>query len=299
MNYIKHYTDIIGLLIILISVSLISCNPNFDPTLGTYTISFEIMEYGTAEVDKSQVGYNGEVTLTATPQDGYRFVNWTVEGKEVSKENPYTAQIIRNTQFRANFEKIPEYVDLGLSVKWATFNVGANAPEECGDYFAWGETEPKGYYYWTTYKWCNGTSTTMTKYCTYFYDGTVDNKTTLELEDDAARVNWGGSWRMPTRAEQDELINKNNCTWTWTTQNGVKGYKVTSKKNGNSIFLPVAGCYNYSDLGSVGSFALYWSSSLDTSYSSDGSYSMGFNSDSVNWRSTIRYFGLSVRAVCE
>ena len=105
MNYIKHYTHIIIGLIILISVSLISCNPNFDPTLGTYTVSFETMEYGTAKASKTEVGYNGEVTLTATPQEGYRFVNWTVEGKEVSTKNPYTALIIRNTQFRANFEK--------------------------------------------------------------------------------------------------------------------------------------------------------------------------------------------------
>ena len=84
MNNIKHYAHIIRILIILISVSFLSCEGNFDPTLGTYTVTFETMEYGTAKVDKSQVGYNGEVTLTATPQEGYRFVNWTVEGKEVS-----------------------------------------------------------------------------------------------------------------------------------------------------------------------------------------------------------------------
>ena len=297
MNYIKHYTHIIIGLIILISVSLISCNPNFDPTLGTYTISFEIMEYGTAEVDKSQVGYNGEVTLTATPQNGYRFVNWTVEGKEVSKENPYTAQIIRNTQFRANFKKISEYVDLGLSVKWATCNVGATTPEEYGDYFAWGETQPKDCYVWSTYKYCNGSRNTMTKYCIDPDYGTVDNKTTLELTDDAARVNWGGKWRMPTKAEYDELMNTTNCTWTWTTQNGVKGYKVTSKKNGNSIFLPAAGYRYVYGLYYAGSYGYYWSSSLNTSYSGDA-YGVYFNSDRVGWDSNYRYYGHSVRAVC-
>ena len=135
-----------------------------------------------------------------------------------------------------------EYVDLGLSVKWATCNVGASKPEEYGDYFAWGETQPKNTYDWSTYKWCNGSYDTQTKYCTKSSYGTVDNKTQLELSDDAARANWGGSWRMPTDAEMTEL--REQCTWTWTTQNGVYGYKVTSKKSGytnKSIFLPAAG----------------------------------------------------------
>ena len=93
-----------------------------------------------------------------------------------------------------------EYVDLGLSVKWATCNVGADSPEEYGYHFAWGETSPKTTYNWSTYKYCNGDEYSMTKYCDDSF-GTVDNKTTLELSDDAARVNWGGKWRMPTRAE--------------------------------------------------------------------------------------------------
>ena len=306
MNYINHYTHIIIGLIILISVSLISCNPNFDPTLGTYTVSFETMEYGTATASKTEVGYNGEVTLTATPQEGYRFVNWTVKGEVVSKENPYTAQIIRNTQFRANFErggnteKGHEYVDLGLpsGIKWATCNVGATTPEDYGDYFAWGETQPKDYYDWSTYKYCNSTYTSITKYCTNSSYGTVDNKITLELTDDAAHVNWGGNWRMPTRAEQDELRNTSNCTWTWTTQNGVKGYKVTSKKNGNSIFLPAAGCRINDYLRYAGSYGYYWSSSLGTS-DSYYAYNVYFYSDDVDWSYFNRYYGRSVRAVCE
>ena len=134
-----------------------------------------------------------------------------------------------------------EYVDLGLSVKWATCNVGATKPEEYGDYFAWGETQPKDYNDWSTYKWCIGSYNTLTKYNTSSSYGTVDNKTVLAKTDDAATVNWGGSWRMPTDTEWTEL--RENCTWTWTTQNseygyGVHGYRVTSKKNGNSIFLP-------------------------------------------------------------
>ena len=92
-----------------------------------------------------------------------------------------------------------------MSVKWATCNVGATKPEEYGDYFAWGETDPKSTYDWSTYKYCNGSSSTLTKYNTDNSQGTVDNKTTLDLSDDAARANWGDSWRMPTDAELTEL----------------------------------------------------------------------------------------------
>lgn len=191
-----------------------------------------------------------------------------------------------------------EYVDLGLSVKWATCNVGATKPEDYGDYFAWGETQPKSTYNWSTYKWCNGSYNTLTKYCTNSDYGTYDGKSTLELADDAARAKWGGSWRMPTKEEQDELCD--NCTWEWTTQNGVKGYKVTSKKKGytkNSIFLPAAGYRDGSSLSSVGSDGYYWSSSLSTNYP-DAVLCLYFNSSNVCWSSSIRDEGRSVRPVC-
>ena len=188
------------------------------------------------------------------------------------------------------------YVDLGLSVKWATCNVGAKYPDEYGDYFAWGEVEPKTEYNWSTYKWCNGSYDTQTKYCTNSSYGTVDNKTVLDAEDDAAAVNWGGAWRMPTKAEQDEL--RNNCTWTLTTQNGVNGYKVTSKSNGNSIFLPAAGYRYVSSLLYAGSNGYYWSSSLYTGGPNDAC-GLGFSSDGVGWGSGGRYDGQSVRPVCQ
>lgn len=190
-----------------------------------------------------------------------------------------------------------EYIDLGLSVKWATCNVGADSPEDYGDYFAWGETEPQtsNRYYWDSYKWCKGSLSTMTKYCTSSSSGTVDNKTVLDPEDDAAHVNWGGSWRMPTRAEQDELRTK--CTWTWTTQNGVKGYKVTGP-NGNSIFLPAAGCRYVDNLSNAGSYGDYWSSSLYSSRSYDA-YFLYFDSSHVDWSYYHRCYGRSVRAVCQ
>ena len=197
------------------------------------------------------------------------------------------------------FENGYEYVDLGLSVKWATCNVGASTPEGYGYYFAWGETQPKSTYDWSTYKWCRGTYYTLTKYCTDSYYGTVDNKTQLELSDDAARANWGGSWRMHTDAELTEL--REQCTWTWTTQNGVKGYKVTSKKSGytnKSIFLPAAGCRNGSLLDGAGSYGYYWSSSLCTG-DPDYAWCVYFYSDKVSRGYSSRVFGFSVRPVCQ
>ena len=165
-------------------------------------------------------------------------------------------------------EKVePEYIDLGLSVKWATFNIGATTPEEYGDYFAWGETEPKAKYGWAQYKWGNGENKALTKYCNkaaYGENGFTDNLTQLLPEDDAAHVNWGGNWRMPTAAEFDELIN--NCTIEKTTMNGANGYLLTSKINGNSIFLPMAGCYNFDlqqdKLYENNSILYYWSADM-------------------------------------
>lgn len=187
------------------------------------------------------------------------------------------------------------YVDLGLSVKWATCNVGANTPEAYGDYFAWGETEPKTTYDWTTYKWCRGSNATLTKYNTDNDYGIVDNQIQLELSDDAARVILGGNWRVPTKAEQEELRMK--CTWTVTTINGVNGYKVTSKGNGNSIFLPAAGFRSFSSLQNAGQIGCYWSSSLYTREPISALYGQLYLSDADS-KFANRYYGLSVRPVC-
>ena len=195
---------------------------------------------------------------------------------------------------------IGEPVDLGLSVKWASWNVGASAPEEYGAYFAWGETEIDWDYDWASYKWCNGYYNKLTKYCstgwTNYWDGagTPDGKTVLDLEDDAARAHWGGTWRMPTNAEWAEL--RNNCTWTWTTQSGVNGRLVTAS-NGNSIFLPAAGRRGGFVLNGMGSDGRYWSSSLDgNQYLALGVY---FGSDRVNKDSYDRPLGFSIRPVTE
>ena len=196
-----------------------------------------------------------------------------------------------------------DYVDLGLpsGTLWATMNVGASKPEDYGSYFAWGETEPydengKSTFNWSTYKWCNGSSSTLTKYNTSSSYGTVDNKTELDLEDDAAYVNWGSNWRMPSKAQFDELINSSYTTMEWTTVNGVSGRLITSKTNGNSIFLPAAGYRDDGSLYGAGSNGYYWSRTLYTDNPLNAWY-LYFYSDSVYTIYSSRCNGLSVRPV--
>ena len=194
-----------------------------------------------------------------------------------------------------------EYVDLGLpsGTLWATCNVGANSPEEYGDHFAWGETEPKSDYSWSTYKYCNGSFYTLTKYCTSSDDGSVDNKTELEPSDDAATANWGSGWQMPSREQCDELINSSYTTTIWTTMNGKYGRKITSKSNGNSIFLPAAGYRSDTSFYRAGSYGGYWSRSLDTSSAySLFAYELYFNSNYICTGDNDRSSGQSVRPVC-
>ena len=188
-----------------------------------------------------------------------------------------------------------QYVDLGLpsGTLWATCNIGASKPEDYGDYFAWGETEPKNTYTWGTYKWCNGSYNTLTKYCVNSSYGTVDNRTVLDPEDDAASVNWGPLWCIPSKEQQDELREK--CSWKWTTQNGVKGQLVTGP-NGNTMFLPASGYYIGSSLGRVGMYVFYWSRTLYSTYSNFANV-LYFDSGNVNWDYGYRYYGHTVRAV--
>lgn len=164
----------------------------------------------------------------------------------VDENKTYEVRVAK-IQLMANKSKVAEIlvsqeeaskykgIDLGLSVKWAECNVGAEVPEVLGGYYAWGETEEKADYTWANYKWCNGTYNSLNKYCYQSSYGTVDDKTILDMEDDVAFVMWGTGWRMPTRVEAQELCNK--CSWELTSVNGVKGYRVTGP-NGNSIFFP-------------------------------------------------------------
>ena len=178
------------------------------------------------------------------------------------------------------------YVDLGLSVKWATCNLGASKTSDNGDYYAWGETEPnKAKYSSATYKW--GTTDNLAKY------NATDGKTTLDPEDDAATAKLGSAWRIPTSDEIKELIDK--CTWTWTSQDGKKGYEVKGP-NGNTIFLPVAGRSILSVLNDADSWGYYWSSSLDTD-NSIYAHSLKFSSYDHAWHHFGRYLGFTVRPV--
>ena len=193
----------------------------------------------------------------------------------------------------AGIENGHEWVDLGFSVKWATCNVGAAKPEDSGSYFAWGETSPQNSFSDENYKFYKKKflSREIIKY------SDEDSNYRLDLVDDAACVNWGGKWRMPTNAEMKEL--KEKCKWEWTTHGGQKGYKVTSETNGNSIFLPATGFRYKSNLYYAGSGGIYWSSSLhpaDSNYALD----MYFDSDGV-YRDDYgdRYYGFTIRPVTE
>ena len=194
-------------------------------------------------------------------------------------------------------------IDMGLSVKWATCNVGASSPCDDGDYFAWGEIMPKTAYEWSNYKWCSGSGATFT--ITKYHPASQntlrsDKKFRLENEDDAANVNWGESWRIPTLAEWKEL--RSECIWTWSAVAGKRGFVVTSKKNGNSIFLPAAGNWDGSVLGSAGAGGWYWSSVVDEL---DNAFNLYFHSnndilsdnDVFTQFSCQRRFGFSVRPV--
>ena len=215
------------------------------------------------------------IELKVTAKNGSRVVSadveWTSSNAAVATVNakgmvnvtgPGKCRITaKSGSLEASCEITAEYeaVDLGLSVAWATCNVGASAPEQYGSYYAWGEIETKTDYEWSTYMWCKGSSHTLTKYCTessWGYNGYTDGKIKLDKEDDVAHVKWGGDWRIPTKEELEELID--NCIFTWTTQNGVNGFLVTSRVSGYSnasIFLPA---------GDVAwSYAFYWSSTID------------------------------------
>ena len=224
----------------------------------------------------------------------------TVYGGPVAPMQGFFVHVTQTTTvcFRGTGLHEDDYVDLGLpsGLLWATFNVGADSPEDYGDYFAWGETTPKDIYNWSTYQYCMGSSSTLTKYCTdsdYGYNGFVDNLTTLLPEDDAATANWGGNWRMPTKEEWQELLD--NTTNTWTQQNGVNGRLFTAS-NGNSLFLPAAGCRYDSSLGDAGSCGYYWSSSLYTG-SPYRAWYLYFNSGNYLVGNGYRSYGQSVRAV--
>lgn len=311
--------------VVLLNLDCTTSLGNDFATLKTHAKSF-IYKLCQAAYDASQVSsvtinkttlslYEGDVsTLTATVRPTTateKSVAWSssdesvvtvTQAGRVTAVSPGTATVKVTTKdggYSATCQVTVQsaMVDLGLSVKWATRNVGASSPEGYGNYYAWGETSPKSNYDWSTYRWGNS-ETNLTKYNTDSSYGRVDHKTVLDLPDDAAHVVLGGKWRMPTDAEWLELLD--NCTWTWTTQNGIKGYRVTSNKSGytnKSIFLPAAGYSYKKTIFGPGSFGHYLSSSLVKINSPYDCWEVSFGPGDVSQVGHFRDEGYSVRAV--
>ncbi len=278
------------------------------PVIMVYGITIAATTNGAVTADKTEAAAGDKVTLTITPDADYELGTLFVKDADNNAitvvDNKFTMPASTVT-VTATFKKpdTKEWVDLGLpsGLRWATCNVGASAPEEYGNYYAWGETEPKETYSWETYKY-GSNNNDLTKYCSDSSsgkDGFTDELTTLEAEDDAAAVNWGGEWRMPTDTEWEEL--RDNCDWTWTADyngTGIAGRIVASKTNGNSIFLPAAGYRYGGSLGSAGDGGYYWSTSLRTGYPYYA-WSAYFDSDDVSRGYYYRCYGRSVRPVQE
>lgn len=208
---------------------------------------------------------------------------------------------INNLQEIINQSSTVEWVDLGLSVKWAKCNVGAKNETDYGSYFMWGDiiNKTNGDCSWSTYKHCNGSSNTLTKYCTKSSYGTMDSKTTLDPEDDAAAQIMGGTWRMPTIAEFQELIDGTNNQWVNNHNGtGVNGWKFTHKTDTSKyIFIPASGSRSDSSFDSRGDYGDVWSSSLNDTYP-DESQHLFFNSGTINCTVSRRFYGRVVRGVC-
>lgn len=193
-----------------------------------------------------------------------------------------------------------DYVDLGLpsGTLWATCNIGANRPEQYGEYFAWGETTAKDTYDWSNYKYCKKTYNTLTKYCTNStlgYEGYTDDKTELELIDDAATMNWGNEWKVPSEDQFLELVSDKHNIIEKKYMNGIFGSKITSKYNGNSIFLPHGGG-RYDNLIDAGIYGYYWLCSCED-WRPYRAYYMWFNSSNWGTTSNDRCCGMAVRPV--
>ena len=263
---------------------------------------------GIMEKDTFYYGYPITIKSCAYTKEGYfcKYWNTNPNGSGVKYQQGFELTIDRNIILYAQWkENAWEAVDLGLSVKWASMNIGAESPEDYGFYFAWGEIEPKCIFSEYTYKWCQTSVTSnLTKYNHRSIYGTTDGKTVLETADDAAYVNWGENWRIPTRGEADELTK--NCTWVLTSRNGVEGYEVTSKKNSNSIFLPLAGRYVNDEHELEGIYGYFWLNSISlnsNSLETDGKPYQAFcirltktGKDPSYLQS--RYIGIPVRPVC-
>lgn len=264
---------------------------------SSYTLAVQSANTARGTVSGGGLYQAGTVaSISATPASGYRFKQWN----DGNTQNPRTITVIHDATYTAQFMEDPfNWVDLGLPSRllWADANLGAESPEQYGDYYAWGETTTKSSYSWNTYKYCRGSMNTLTKYCdisTNGYNGYTDNLTTLQPEDDVATTTLGGDARIPTSAEWREMIN--NTTQTNETLNGVAGRRFTSKINGNSIFIPFGGHMDGTNLARGGSSAEHWTASYGTFTPSTAEMFFANSSNgSVSNGSSL--FGFNIRAV--
>lgn len=192
-------------------------------------------------------------------------------------------------------------VDIGLSVLWCSSNIGAVSPTDYGDYYAWAETEPKEEYTWATYKWCNGDSEYMTKYCYMSGYGHIDNINTIRNTDDVATVTLGSRWRIPTYDDFGDLIetrSDSNYKWEWKKINGHRGWLVTYLVNGNRVFFPAAGGWGSEGKKVVGVEGHYWTSSIFPGGHPGYAYFFGIEEDDVYRWWAMRSAGYSIRPIC-
>ena len=254
----------------------VDCNVTLDggTTVIERGIVYSTSQNPTISNSKVEAG-SGVGTFNCELEDLYDNTTYYVRAYATNNEGTSYGQQLNITTLPLPCENGYKYVDLGLSVKWATCNVGATKQEEFGDYFYWGQVKPyeEGYESWTSYP---------------FH---------LSLSEDAAYMNWGGEWRMPTKDELNELINL--CTWKWTTQNGIEGYKVISKSNKNSIFLPLAGYRYRNPLYDDYTSGCYLSNQYNPNVAGNKMHVLYFtNTTSVSISGSSRWYAHSIRPVC-
>ena len=317
MNLNKHHNmkKIISVLCAACALILtFACSEKEDPTALEVSPSELNWEWGNTAAQTVTVTANYEWTARVSDESKWTLTP-TNDGKTFSiapkaenrTSNALTAtstvtckelmKTITCTQAGGDFIDGYEFVDLGLTVDWASWNVGAQSSSDCGQYFAWGEASEKNDYTWDTYKWGTYNSSDKTNYGMTRYNKT-DGLTTLQAGDDPATAAWGSKWRTPTRKEVKDLLDETNCEWKWTTKNGVEGYLVTSKVagfEGKSIFLPLTGYRRNSSLKDE-TTGYYWSSSVDAAKACNAFY-FYFSSSGHQGIHDTRNDGLSVRAV--
>lgn len=248
---------------------------NFKTTIN-YGSTMQMVNYGDLSVSR------GDVTAISLTTN--------------SKGKLWNFQSLGENKYRINGHV---FVDLGLDSKvlWAACNIGAATEADDGGCYSWGETTTKGNYTWKTYKYYDASTSTFTKY------NSTDGKTTLDVEDDAASMNWGTVCRMPTSEELYELQTSSNCTWAWTSKTtssgtSINGHEVKSKTNGLAIFLPASGYRDGTGIGYYGGCGNFWSSTLDSG-NKNNAYYLGFLYTNYGRNSSTRYSGDAVRPVAE